>query len=379
MKTRHAVELALLLVLLPACATSHAAEAEPVPVQDGVALLTDQQLAEARLAVEAPTERAIGREVVTSGRVAFDDLHVAHVLSPVTGRVTRIDARLGERVKKGQALCVIESPDVGAASSDLEKAHADLVAAEHEWKRQKELAAVHASTQRELEAAEDNHRKAKAEMQRAQQRARLLQAGGVDAVTQGYVLRAPIDGEVLARGVNPGMEVAGQYAGGAPASELFTIGETDPVWVIADAYEMQMGAIKPGAKARVSVVAYPERSFEGTVDWISETIDPATHTAKVRLTLPNPGRELKPEMSATIAVDTAATPALSIPRSAILHFGGKTVVYRRVGKDASGRTRFERRPVDVDEDERGDFVPLKSGLTPQDEIVTHGAILVAGG
>jgi cobalt-zinc-cadmium efflux system membrane fusion protein len=366
-------------VALAGCSAPPASEAEAPPARDGLAFLTDQQLDEAHLAVESPSERDIGREIVTSGRIAFDDLHVAHVLSPVTGRVTRIDAQLGKRVKKGEALAVIESPDLGMASADVEKAHADLVAAEHELARQKELVAAHAGTQRDLEAAEDAWRKAKAEMQRAQQRARLFNAGGLDAVTQGYVLRSPIDGEVLARGVNPGMEVSGQYAGGAPASELFTIGEIDPVWVLADAYEMQMAALKPGEKVRVSVVAYPDRAFEGTVDWVSSTIDPSTHTAKVRCTLPNPARDLKPEMFATVAIDTSAQKRLSIPRSAILHLGGKTVVYLRAGKEGDGRTRFERRPVDVAEDERGDYVPVAGGLAPTDEVVTRGAILVAGG
>src|SRR5207248_5152243 len=104
----------------------------------------------------------------------FDDLRVFHAFSPVTGRVVRIDAQPGQRVKKGQSLAVIESPDVGNAFSDLAKAHADLTAAEHDYKRQKELFDAHAASQKDYEAALDNYQKAKAELSRAQKKASLL-------------------------------------------------------------------------------------------------------------------------------------------------------------------------------------------------------------
>src|SRR5262249_7304172 len=151
------------------------------------------------------------------------------------GRVTKIEAQLGQRVAKGAPLAYIDSPDVGIASADLGKAQADLVAAEHEIARERELFEAHAGSQRDLEAATDNYAKAKAELERSKQKARLLRAGSVDAVTQGFVLRSLIDGEVTARNVYPGMEVQGQYSGGSV--ELFTIGDPDPVWILSDVFE----------------------------------------------------------------------------------------------------------------------------------------------
>src|SRR5262249_36259474 len=152
--------------------------------------------------------------VAAGGKVTFDDLKVTHVYSPVTGRVTRVLANPGQRVKKGTPLCAIASPDVGTAFSDVAKANADLQAAEHEYRRQQELLEATAAAPKALENAEDNYRKAKAEYDRARQKAQLLRSGSVDTVTQEYTLRAPIDGEVIARNVNPGIEVQGQYSGG---------------------------------------------------------------------------------------------------------------------------------------------------------------------
>ncbi|HET7824148.1 MAG TPA: efflux RND transporter periplasmic adaptor subunit, partial [Anaeromyxobacter sp.] len=84
-------------------------------------------------------ERELAQRIVAGGRIAFDDLHVTHVFPPVTGRVTRVLAQPGERVRKGSPLVTILSPDVGVAFSDLVKAHADLLAGEAEFDRQRRL------------------------------------------------------------------------------------------------------------------------------------------------------------------------------------------------------------------------------------------------
>ena len=118
------------------CRTRPAAgSALPRPPQDEV-WLTPRQLEDAKVQIEPVTKRAVGNEIAASGKVAFDDRRVAHVFSPVTGRIRRILAEPGTRVKKGTPLATVESPDVGNASADLGKANADLVATEHDLRRQ---------------------------------------------------------------------------------------------------------------------------------------------------------------------------------------------------------------------------------------------------
>jgi cobalt-zinc-cadmium efflux system membrane fusion protein len=343
----------------------------------GEVWLSPDQVAAARLATEPLSVQPVGGSVVTSGRVTFDDLKVAHVTSPVTGRVIEIEAQPGQRVMKGDALAVIDSPDVGSAFSDLEKANADFIAAEKDFKRQKELFEIHAGSQRDLEAAQGNFAKSRAEVERARKKAQLFRAGGARAGSQGYTLRAPIGGEVIARNVNPGAEVQGQYSGGSVV-ELFTIGELDTVWVMADLFEMDTGRVKRGTACRVKVVAYPGRVFNGVADWVSDAIDPASRTAKVRCKLDNQDRALKPEMYATAALAVDHVQALALPRSAILHLHDQSMVFVELGKSPDGRVRFEQRSVLVNEELGGDYLPVVRGLSLGERVVRSGAILLSG-
>jgi cobalt-zinc-cadmium efflux system membrane fusion protein len=343
----------------------------------GEVWVTDQQLTDGHIRVQPVGIHAFGNDVVTSGKVTFDDLRVAHVFSPVTGRVSRILADPGARVKKGAPLCAIQSPDVGNTFADLGKAEAELTAAHHEFQRQKDLYEAHAGSQKDFETAEDNYSKAKAESERARQKARLFRGGGADAVTQEFILRAPIAGEVIARNVNPGAEVQGQYSGGT-AAELYTIGELDRVWVIADVFEMDLARLKKGAAVSIRVVAYPDQVFTGVVDWISDLLDPTSRTARVRCDVENPRRQLKPEMYATVTIAVPGVQALAVPIAAILRLADQTVVFVEQGRTPDGRLRFVRRLVSAGEDEGTNMVPITHGLTLGERVVTSGAILLSG-
>jgi multidrug resistance efflux pump len=145
-------------------------------------------------------------------------LQVVHVFSPVAGGVTKV---LVQRVKRGQPLARIASLDISAVVTDLQKAQATLVAAEHDFERQKQL---WCNSRVDYEAAQDNYLQAKAELDRATEKARLLR-GDPNAISDEYTVTAPISGWVLARHVRSGEQVQGVYAGGAAPVELFTIGE----------------------------------------------------------------------------------------------------------------------------------------------------------
>ncbi len=365
------------VAFLYSVACGHAPAPPPPQAPADEAWLTPQQVAEARLEVAPLAEQEVGGVVVTSGRITFDDLRVAHVYSPVAGRISRIVAQPGQRVKKGAPLAVIQSPDVGAAFSDLAKAQADLVAAEHDYKRQKDLFNDGGTSERAVEAARDAWEKARAEFDRARKKAALFRAGTVDNVSQEYTLPAPIDGEVIARNVNPGAEVQGQYGGGT-AVELFTIGELDEVWVVGDLFEQDLAQVKVGEPVTVRVVAYPDRGFAGRVDWVSGSLDPQSHTAKLRCDIKNPQRMLKPEMYATVSIAVAGRRALAVPREAILRLGDQPVVFVEVGRTDAGLIRFARRPIAVVDDEGGDYVPVTHGIEKGERVVTAGAILLSG-
>ena len=363
-----------LLIALPQC--NRTSEAKTTKVPDGQVWLTPSQLRDAKIDVAVVQNRLVSDTIISSGKVSFDDMLVSRIFSPVTGRVVKISAQPGQRVKKGDTLAFIDSPDVGVASAELNEALADLQAAQHEFERQRDLYTSHAGSLRDYETAQDAYAKAKAELERARQKTRLLRGSASDAVSQNFVLRAPIEGEVLARTVTPGMEVQGQYSGGS-APELFTIGELDPIWIVSEVYEVDVPRVKPHASVEAELIAYANRKFEGHVDWISETLDPSTRTARVRAIVPNPKRELKPEMYATVTIHVLGENALTVPRSAVLHFGETTMVFVQLPAASDGRIRFERRPVVVDEDIAGDFMPVLHGLQEGEQVVVSGAILLS--
>ncbi len=360
------------------CHASGPAPAEPQAPEPpaGEVWLTPAQVRDGKIDLVEVNERDLDDTILTSGTVALDDARTGHVLSPVTGRVVRIMAQLGARVHRGDALAQIESPDVGSAMSDTRKAQADLVAAEHDLRRKKDLYEQKAGSASDLEVAEDTYRRAKAELERARQKDALLRIGNADAVTQTYTLTSPVDGEVLARNISPGVEVQGQYGGGGTTPELYTIGELDRVWVLGNVYEMDLARVKVGAAVTVTVVAYPGVTFQGRVDWVSGAIDPATRTATVRCTFDNPDRRLSPMMYATMQISVDQKRALAIPRSALLRLGEEKVVFTQVG-DADGRIRFQRKSIDVDEGESSPWLEVKHGLEPGQKVVTNGAILLS--
>jgi cobalt-zinc-cadmium efflux system membrane fusion protein len=363
--------LLALLVASGACRRGEAQRIAELPPQDEVWLAADQ-LEKADIRVVTAAETDVPQGIPAAGHVAFNDLHVTRVFSPVTGRVTRVLAQPGQHVKKGSPLLALASPDVGQAFSDLVKAQADLAASEADEKRQRRLFGEGAAAQRDAEVAEDSFRTAKAEYQRAQRRAAMLRSGGVDAVTQEYTLKSYIEGEVISRSVNPGVEVQGQYSAGTSA-ELFTIGDIKDVWVYAEVSDLDLPAVKVGADADVHVVAYPGRVFPGKVDWISSVVDPAVRTGRVRVAVSNQKEELKPEMLATVSIVRPPRHLLTVPRDAVVKINETAFVFVADGTRPDGRRIFKRRPVRTADEQRG-LVPILEGLQAGEPVVAEGSI-----
>jgi cobalt-zinc-cadmium efflux system membrane fusion protein len=363
-----------ILAMLAACGGGHDEAAAAPAGNPNVALLTKDQIAQMKVVVENVGMQDVDDTVLASGKVAFDDQKVLHVLSPVTGKAINVIAQLGDRVNKGDPLVVIESPDIGATTADVGKAVANLKAAETNYQRMKELWALKAVSQLDYETAVNAYGQAKAELERAQQKAALFHSG--DVVGQTYTLRSDIAGEVFFKNVATGAEVAGQYTGQNP-QELFTIGDAGKVWVLTDVFESDVARVKLGSKVVVNVPSYPGRDFIGTVDWISSALDPTTHATKVRCTFDNGDRALKPEMFATVKISVDVKKAIAIPRSSVIRLGEQLVVFLDRGADKSGKEQFERVPVVVDEGEGSKWLTVDHGLQVGDRVVTSGAVLIS--
>ncbi len=131
----------------------------------------------------------------------------------------------------------------------------------------------------------------------------------------------------------------------------------------------------------VSVVSYPKKVFQGTVDWVSGSLDPTTRTAKVRCSFDNTERLLRPMMYATVQISVDREKALAIPRNALLRLGDDKVVFVQLGEadatGSSGHVRFQRVAVDVDEGESSPWLVVRKGLQAGQTVVVSGAILLS--
>jgi membrane fusion protein, heavy metal efflux system len=341
-------------------------------------VLTDSQFAAGKVATVVAEEREVADAVTVGGRLTFDDLRVTHVFPPLSGRITQVLAAPGQHVRKGAPLAIILSPDLGSAFSDEQKAKADLIAAEHEVNRQREMRAVNASSERDLQVAEDNYNRSKAEYARAVEKTRLLRQGALNGVTQEFMLRSPIEGDVIARNANPGLQVQGQYSAGSTVQELFTVGSIDDLWLLGDIYESDLPLVKQGAKVELRVAAYPGRVFGGRVDWISDTVDPVLRTVKVRCVLKNEDNLLRPEMYGVVTIAAPARRAVTVPREALLRLGDETAVFVEAPRTADGRVPFRRRAVLADEQVPGDVVPVLAGLQTGERVAARGSIFLVG-
>jgi cobalt-zinc-cadmium efflux system membrane fusion protein len=374
---RRAIAILLLFVALEPLAACHRTEPVESTPPPGETWLTNAQIQGARLVIEPAGKRTLALHLVTAGRVAFDEARVAHVFSPVSGRVTKVLGAFGQRVGKGEPLAVIESPDLGSAWSDLIKARADRVAAEREFERQRDLLEHHAAAERDSEVAQDNVAKARAEVERAQLRLRMLHASESGSATQEFFLRSPISGEIVNRTATPGLEVQGMLSSANVVAELFTVGDIERVWVWGDIYQRDLGKVRRGQKVTISSVAYPGHAITGALDFIANALDPQTHTAKIRCAVPNRDHALKPEMYVALSVELERRESLALPQTAVIRSGDRQTIYVEDGKTDDGRTRFRERTVEIGEADDG-WVGVLSGLVPGDRVVVAGSILLSG-
>ena len=345
---------------------------------DGELTLESNQVSSGRFATAEVVPSVLAGAITVGGRVTFDEGRVSHVFPPLNGRVVRLLAPLGSRVQRGAPLALLLSADVGSALSDTLKARADLVAAQHEATRQRELYALRATARRDMEVAEDNYQRARAEHERARLKTRLLGLGDGDTLSQQFTLRSPIDGQVLARTANPGVEVQGQYSGGGAVPELFTVGSIDRLWLLGDIYELDLPYVQAGAQVELSLPAYPGRTFTAKIDWVSDVIDPVQRTAKVRCVLDNADGALRPEMYGVLRIPTPSRKLLAIPRDAVLRVGEEKIVFVADPPRPDGKLTFHRRRVQADESVHGELVPVTAGLESGERVATTGAILLLG-
>ena len=252
------------------------------------------------------------------GAIVYNDDLTSKITTPIAGRVTKIYAQIGDKVKMGQPLVMIDSPEFGQANADLMKSESDLTLKNQAFERSKTLYEGEVIAKKEFEAAAADLKQAEAEHQRALNR---LKNYGVSK-NNNFMLSTKVDGIVTERQVNPGSEVSPNSN-----TSLFVVTDPKHLWVNIEVPEKDLDKIHLKQHLKIETNAYPNESFQAAVAMISKVLNPDTRRVMVRCTLENLDEKLKPEM---YAYATPIDDELSMPHvvnDAIITEGVKNFVF----------------------------------------------------
>jgi cobalt-zinc-cadmium efflux system membrane fusion protein len=343
-------------------------------VQDVEVTVPAESVDRMHLQVAKVTAGTVNTEVRVPGTVQANAYREVHVTPVAGGVVTQVSAELGQSVKRGQPIAQVFSRELAEAQTAFVATSAELEAEHKNLQRTQDLLRMGATPRKELERVEANHEVHAAHLEEARQKLLLL---GLDPVqierlsagqqVSTYIsVPSPINGIVTTRSVNLGQVVGlGQ--------DLFTVTDLSTVWVEGSVLEDDFSVVRLGSHASITTPAYPGRIYRGVVDYIEPRVDPQTRTAKVRVTIENPGLALRMGMYVDLAFTNVQTGKVAIaPRAAIQRVASDDVVYLPV---ALKEGRFLQRVVRLDAESGGGFRVLE-GLAQGDTVVTEGSVLL---
>ena len=310
--------------------------------------------------------RPAASELVVTGVVTPDVARNVPVISLASGRVVAIHARLGDTVKKGQLLLTIRSDDVAGGFDAYRKAVADELLARKQLNRAVDMYAHGAIALQDLEVAQDTAEDAKVTLETATEHLRLL--GNDPNKPMGMVdIVAPVSGVITDQEVT---NAAAVQAFSSPSP--FTISDLSSVWILCDVYENDLANVRLGDTAELTLNAYPDHTFKGTVSNIGAILDPNIRTAKVRIEVQNPGTMRIGMFARAIFRGQTKETHTIVPASAVLHMHDRDFVFV-----PAPDKKFRRLEV-----VSGDVLPdntslqeVKSGLKPGQQVVTNALVL----
>lgn len=315
--------------------------------------LTPQRMQSIGVQIGHATVASVHDELRLQANVQIDERHVVYVQSRVTGWIREVYVdETGERVRRGQPLLRMYSPDLAATEREYllaKKSAADLA--------HSSVDGVAAGADALLRAARDRLAQWDVPQEEMLRLDRTAQAG--DTIP----IESPVDGFVTEKTAVPNLYVQ-------PDTRLFTIADLSDVWLVAQVFQNDAGRVAPGDRAEITIDAFPGARFAGRVDDVLPQVDPSTRTVAMRLVLPNPSLKLRPGMYANVLVSLPLGRHLVVPASAVLHSGTRTLVFG-YGGDGHITPREIEAGLQV-----GDQQVVLKGLARGDAIVASAAFLI---
>src|SRR6266436_2855282 len=323
-------------------------EAPLVPVQ-----ISPQRLQSIGVKTGKVERKLVADEVRTTGNVSVDERRLAYVQVRFSGYIEKVFADATyQYVRRGQPLFTVYSPDLVATEREylVAKQNQQVVA-------QSTVPGVASSAAALLDAAAERLKQWGVPQKEI---ARLESTGQVQ---QELEVDSPVSGYITERNALPSVAVQ-------PEMRLFSVADLSSVWMQAQVFQNDLGRIKIGDAAALTVSTFPGRTFRGRVDFIYPQLDPETRTAKVRVVFSNADLQLKPGMFANVALNVPLGRQLVIPASGVLQSGNRQIAFV---ERSDGY--LEPREVELGPRVGDDFIVLK-GLKAGERIVTSANFLV---
>lgn len=303
-----------------------------------------------------------------AGRIEVNEQRTTRIGSAITGRVTEVMANVGTRVVRGQALAKLASPELTNAQLAYLRAVSGAKLAERSVERAKQLIQADVIGYAELQRREVELSTSSAELHAAADQLKLIgmPASAISrlrdegSLTSEVVITATQAGVVVERKVSQG-QVA------QPGDPLFTVADLSVVWVVGGLPEQDANSVVMHQLVEVAVPALGETALKGKIIFISDTVSPDTRTVAIRTEVNNPKFELKPQMLATLLINSKTTRQLAIPNAAVVRENDKDHVFVKLPNN-----QFRLIPVELEPD-AGEMRRVKKGLAEGTEVVVAGA------
>ena len=363
MKTRYL--LLIIFLILGSCSGDNEI-ADPKKINPNEVIANADMLKQIKF--EVAKIIPIKRTLDIPGSIEVKQKLLARIGSPVQGRIIEINGELGNTVKQGDILAVINSTELAKQQLAYIKAvqmvelktkayeravllfDADVVSEAQKLQRKTELSSAKA----DMEASKDQLFVMGMTVEEIEA---ITSETQIDAITN---IVAKIDGKIIKKNVNVGQVVD-------PTEDIFTIAMLDEVWGVAQIPERQIGFLTEGDDLLIDVPAYEDKLVEGKITYLGDIVDPVTRTVTIRTEIDNNNGLLKPDMLITMKVSGMKIEKVGVPINAIVSIDDSPNIFVKTGKD-----KFLLRPVTLGIKNK-EFVHIDDGLLEGEEVVIDGA------
>ena len=348
------------------------AQSQTAEVQQDTVRLSPAALRSLTITTVPVTRRALTEDVRVTAVIKPNENRLAHVSPRIAGRVVTVHKLLGDSVKTGDELAILDSVELGKAKADYLKFQALTKVQEKNYQRAQQLFAQRITSHKEVLEAEAAYQSARAEFEAAHSTLHLYGLSDKDThrlswqtkepISQ-FPLLSPFSGIVAEKDLTIGEVVP-------PERSVYTIADFSTLWIQLDVYEKDLAKVQIGHSVTITTDSYPQETFRGTVTYLGSLLNEQTRTIPTRVEIPNPQGRLKAGMFATALITTPGqreVTGLTVPPEAIQQVKGATVVFVPRGDGV-----FARHIVQLGLQGNG-WVEVRAGLSDNQQVVTEGS------